>query len=272
MRFFIKLGKEPLFHFLILATLLFLFDHLFSSNQKVKIVVDRQTIEFLIKQREDLELRKLSVEERKQTVDSFIEDEILYSEAYKHGLDRGDSRMRRNLIRKMRGLLIGELKRPTENELRDFFEANHEQFTHPATVSLLQVFFSNPAQLPDDILKKLQSGLDLSRIGDFQSGLGRSLPRMSQKGLVGTFGTKAARIILAIDDGQWHGPIESIYGIHFVRITSRDPAREPRYEDIKSYLEGDWMMAQSRKAIAQELQNLSENYEIIIEETGETTQ
>lgn len=271
MRFFIKLGKEPLFHFLILATLLFLFDHLFSSNQKEKIVVDRQTIEFLIKQREDLELRKLSAEERKQTVDSFIEDEILYSEAYKRGLDKGDSRMRRNLILKMRGLLIGELKRPTEKELREYFEANREKFTQPATISLQQVSFSDPTQLPDDILKKLQSGLDPSRIGEYQSGLGRSLPRMSQKGLVGTFGTKAARIILAIDDGRWHGPIDSNSAVHFVRITGREPARESRYEDIKSYLEGDWMMDQSRLAVDQEIKKLSDNYEIVIEKAGETT-
>ena len=267
-----KLGKEPLFHFLILAALLFLFDYLFSSTQKEKIIVDRQTVEYLIKQREDLELRKLSAEERKQTVDSFVEDEILYSEAYKRGLDKGDSRMRRNLILKMRSLLIGDLKRPTEKELRDYYEANRAKFTTTATVSLQQVFYSDPTQLPGGILEKLQAGLDPSKFGEFQSGLGRSLPRLSRIGLVGTFGAEAARIILAIDDSRWHGPIKSIYGVHFVRITDREPAQQARYEDVKSYLEGDWLMAQSRKAIEQEMEKLSNNYEIVIEEVGEATQ
>ena len=272
MHFFKKLGKEPLFHFLILAALLFLFDHLFSSTQKEKIIVDRQTVEFLIKQREDLELRKLSPEERKQTIDSYVEDEILYSEAYKRELDKGDSRMRRNMILKMRGLLIGDLKRPTEKELRDYFEANPAKFTRPATVSLQQVFFSDPTQLPQGILKELRAGLDPSTIGEFQSGLRRSLPRLSQIGLVGTLGAEAARAILAIDDEQWHGPIKSIYGTHFVRITAREPSQQARYEDAKSYLEGDWFIAQSRKAIEQEIQKLSNNYEIVIEEPGEASQ
>ena len=272
MHFFKKLGKEPLFHFLILASLLFLFDHLFSSTQKEIIIVDRQTVDYLIKQREDLELRKLSPEERKQTIDTYVEDEILYSEAYKRGLDKGDSRMRRNLIRKMRGLLIGDLKRPTENELRDYFEANRENFTLPATVSLQQVFFSDSTKLPKDVLDKLRSGLDPSKVGEFQFRIGRSLPLMSQKGLVGTFGAEAARTILAIGDGRWHGPIETIFGVHIIRITGRESARQARYEDVKPYLEGDWMMAQSRKAIETELKKLSNNYEIIVEESGEATQ
>lgn len=272
MHFLKKLGKEPLFHFLILASLLFLFDHLLSSNQKEKIIVDRQTVEFLIKQREDLELRKLSPEERKQTVDLFVEDEILYSEAYKRGLDKGDSRMRRNLILKMRGLLTGDLKQPTGKDLRDYFEANRENFTRPATVSLQHVFFSDPTQLPDNILEKLQTGMDPSKIGEFHSSIGPSLPHLSRIGLVGTFGAEAARTILAIDDGRWHGPIESIHGVHFVRIIDREPALQAQYEDVKTYLEGDWLMAQSRKAIEKELNKLSNNYEIVIEDDGEIKQ
>lgn len=88
---------EPLVHFLALAALLFVLDQVFSSTQKEKIIVDEQTADFLIKQREDLELRKLTPEERQETIAAFIEDEILYREAYKRGLDKGDTRMRRNL-------------------------------------------------------------------------------------------------------------------------------------------------------------------------------
>ena len=101
-----KLVKEPLFHFLLLAALLFVLEHVFSSTQKEKIIVDQQTAEYLVKQREDLQLRKLSPAEREVTINSFVEDEILYNEAYKRGLDKSDSRMRRNMILKMRGLLM----------------------------------------------------------------------------------------------------------------------------------------------------------------------
>ena len=105
--------REPLLHFAVLAGLLFVIDYWASERQRDEIVVSQQTIDYLIKQREDLELRQLAAEERQDTIDQFIEDEILYAEAYKRGLDRGDSRMRRNLILKMRGLLAGEISEPT---------------------------------------------------------------------------------------------------------------------------------------------------------------
>jgi len=61
------LRGEPLVHFIALAVLLFVFEHVWSSAQKEKIIVDQQTVDFLIKQREDLELRKLTPEERRGT-------------------------------------------------------------------------------------------------------------------------------------------------------------------------------------------------------------
>ena len=263
--------REPLVHFVLLAALLFLLDYLFASAQKEKILVDRQTVEFLIKQREDLALRVLSPAEREETIASFVEDEILYAEAYKRGLDKGDSRMRRNMILKMRGLLIGDVDAPTAGQLRTFFDENRERFIVPPTWSLEQVFFSDPSKVPSGLLEALRQGQDPKTAGESLFALGRSLPRMTQKNLVGIFGAEAARAILAIEDDRWYGPLESPRGAHFVRIISRDPAQEASYESVKSYLEGEWTMAQSRKAIEQEIHRLRDSYEVVIEGLEETT-
>ncbi|MGI9320774.1 MAG: peptidyl-prolyl cis-trans isomerase [Thiogranum sp.] len=261
-----KLAREPLVHFLLLAALLFVLEAVFSTTQKEQIIVDQQTAEFLIKQREDLELRKLGSDARKETIDTYVEDEILYSEAYKRGLDKGDSRMRRNMILKMRGLLIGDLEQPTDDQLRAYYEARKDQFTRPATISIQQVFFSDPAQVPPDLLARLQGGLDHESVGEFLPGLGRSMSNVSQWMIVSNFGADAARVILAINHDQWHGPIESIQGIHFIRITARTPEYQSSYDEVKSYIEGYWTMAQSRKLIEQEIERLQENYEIVIED------
>ena len=261
-----KLLKEPLVHFLVLAALLFALEQVFSSTQKEKIVVDGQTVEYLVKQREDLELRKLGADERRDTIDSYVEDEILYSEAYKRGLDKGDSRMRRNMILKMRGLLIGDLEQPTEDQLRAYYEASKDEFTRPATTSIQQVFFSDPAQVPLNLLERLQRGLDHDTVGEFQPGFGRTMLNVSQRMLVGSVGADAARKILAIDDNQWHGPIDSAQGVHFIRVTARTPEYQSSYEEVKSYIEGYWMMAQSRELIEKEIERLQEDYEIVIED------
>lgn len=260
-----KFFKEPLVHFLLLAMLLFVFEYVFSSTRKQQIIVDRQTAAFLIKQREDLELRKLSQQEREETIASYIEDEILYNEAYKRGMDKGDSRMRRNMIWKMRGLLIGDIREPTDDELRAYFETSSEEFTNPSTISLDHVYYSDATKAPQDLLAQLQAGVDHRNLGEYMLAMGPSIPRASQRSLVGMFGAEAARGILAIEDDKWHGPFESVRGIHYVRITSRTPEVQPEYGAVKHYIEAQWAMTESRKAIEQEIERLQDNYEVVIE-------
>ena len=67
---------------------------------------------------------------------------------------------------------------------------------------------------------------------------------------------------------EWHGPLESPRGAHFIRITNRTPAQEARYEDVKRFLAQGWNMAQSRKAIEKEIERVRGDYEIVIEAKG----
>ena len=180
--------------------------------------------------------------------------------------------MRRNMILKMRGLLIGDMDQPTDEELRAYYQANLDQFTRPATISLDHVFFSDSAQVPQDLLEQLRGGLDPASVGGTLPGYGRALQNMSQRMLVATLGADSARAILVIDDDDWHGPFASSHGVHFVRVSDRTAESQSSYEQVKSYIEGYWMMAVSRRLIEQELGRLQQNYEVIIEDPGGVVQ
>lgn len=260
--------KEPLLHFLVLAGLIFAADAIWSSAQKETIIVEKQTVDYLIRQREDLLLRELSEEEKNHAVESFIEDEILYNEAYERGLDQHDSRMRRNLIRKMKGLLRGEVREPTEEDLVQYFEQNRDRYTRSASLSLNQVFFPSTSHVPDNLLKQLQEGLDPNSVGEMSVKFGRSLSEYTNKELSTLLGPETAKMIVAIKDNQWHGPIESIYGVHFVRITQRLPQSRAGFDQVKSYIAGDWTVAQSRRVVDEEIRRLRADYQIIVEGGG----
>lgn len=260
-----KFLKEPLIHFLVLAALLFVADYLFSSQQKERIIVDQQSVDFLIKQRSELQLRPLTAEEKRETVESYIEDEILLREAYKRGLNNNDSRMRRNMILKMRGLLQGEAQEPSEEELKAFYQDNPEQFQQPALFSMYQVFFSDPNKVPDGLLDSLRAGTDISELGEAFGQFGRVMRRLSQAELVGMLGPDAAKAILAIEDQQWHGPIESTRGVHFVQVLEKIPARTVSYEEAQSYINNLFIMTRAREVVAEKTAALREDYEIIVE-------
>jgi hypothetical protein len=232
--------REPLVHFLILAGLLFAFEHFWSARQKERIVVDRQTADFLIQQREELELRQLAPDERREIIESWIEDEILYREAYKRGLDK-DARTRRNLILKMRGLALSDLRDPTEAELRAYFEANRERFRRAPTIVIDQVYYRDEASIPEGLLGALRDGLDHKDLGDFLASVSPSGARYSARELA---------------------------GFHFVRLVARLPEQDASYEDVASYLAQDWAMAQARRAIEEEVERVRDDYQIVFEADG----
>ncbi len=260
-----SLLKEPLLHFFLLAALLFAVEQYFAAGQKTPIVIDQATADYLIRQREDLELRTLSAEERADTIDAYVEDEILYNEAYRRGLDRGDSRMRRNMILKMRGLLTGDLGEPTEAELRSYFEENRERFRRPSRLDLEHVHFRDPGSVPPDLIDALNGGLDPATVGDDGLQFSRRMPGMTRRLLSGTFGPEVARSVLAIDDDGWHGPFESAQGAHLFRVRARIPAMDADFDTVRQYLQGDWLMAESRKAILSEVDGLLDDYEVRLE-------
>lgn len=257
--------REPLLHFILLAGLLFAIDYWATRTQRDQIVVSQQTVDFLVQQREDLELRILLPEERAETVDQFVVDEILYAEAYKRGLDRNDSRMRRNLIRKMRGLLAGEIEQPSEEQLQQWYEENADRFTAPESRSLTHVFFDSGDAVPDDLLTRLNDGLDPASVGDNRIDFGRRLPRMTKRQLAGMLGPENAQAVISITDDKWHGPYESAIGFHFLRVTGHNPARVQTLAQVQPYLTGEWLMAQTRQRIDAEVGRLRADYEVIIE-------
>ena len=256
--------REPLLHFAVLAGLLFVIDYWASERQRDEIVVSQQTIDYLIKQREDLELRQLAAEERQDTIDQFIEDEILYAEAYKRGLDRGDSRMRRNLILKMRGLLAGEISEPTSAQLRTWYEQNPDRFTIPETWSVEQVFFSDPESVPEALLEQLNTGLAPTTVGETRLDVPRRLREVSQGQLVGILGPDGTKRLLGTEAGAWVGPIDSTLGVHFVRVTGYRQAFRQPYEIVARYLGGEWMLEQTRRRVEQEVEMLRTNYKIVV--------
>lgn len=96
--------------------------------------------------------------------------------------------------------------------------------------------------------------------------LGNTLPRYSLRDLIGLMGPEVARRVFELPDGEWHGPMQSERGVHFIRVTERHPAAMPSFEEIESYLRQDWTLDQQRRATAAKLAELRQNYRIVVEQ------
>src|SRR5262245_15259443 len=110
--------REPLLHFLLLGGILFTlfgFTHHsaadLSSNKT--ITVDKEGLLNFLQYRSKAfeteyftqQLDAMSPEERKNLVDQYVEEEMLYREARALGLEQGDYVIRQRLVQKMRYLI-----------------------------------------------------------------------------------------------------------------------------------------------------------------------
>jgi hypothetical protein len=265
MQLFALIFREPITHFVLAALLIFAANTWISDNRKEQITVNSQTRDYLVKLQEELELKTLSEPEIEQVVDRYIEEEMLYREAYRLGLDKNDSRMRRSLLRKIRSLYVTQIPEPTQKDLREYFDKNPDQFLQPTTYSLEQVFFQDSSTVPVDIIQKLNQGANPAKFGDTGVVHRNIIKNATSKMLAQYLGANPAKAIIEVKDHRWFGPITSRYGTHIFRISELTPAFQWEYDDVVNNLADLWRTAKLPEIMDRELKQIAQNYEVVYE-------
>lgn len=264
--------REPLVHFLILGTGLFLLQARVSRDPGARtIVVPASALQGM---RQD-HLRRTghppSAEQEAAMLQRYLDDEARYREALSLGLDRGDVIVRRRLVQKMDFLLEdgAPLPEPTDQDLAAYLTAHAERYAAPDRVTLEHVFVSRERHpdAPADAARlrdALAAGADPASLGDpFLRG--REFRLASERDLAGVFGTGFARRVMAVPAGEWAGPIESGYGSHVVRVGERRPGGAPPLEAVRETVLRDWRAERREEASRAALDRLRASYEVRVD-------
>ena len=275
-----KLLSEPLLHFLLLGSALFLVFGLTSGDGGEKgvqeqIVVSTGQIEHLATTFTKTWQRPPTPLELKGLVDDHVKEDILAREAVKLGLDRNDTVIRRRLKQKMEFLYedFNATSPPTEKELAAYFKEHGDDYRLAELISFKHVFLSEERgdQLEADALALLEEmrskgeSVDETQFGD-RTLLPSQFEDESWQSLAARFGQPFPAQINALrETGAWQGPIRSGYGLHLVLVTDRQEGRLPELDEVRAVVERD-LMAQRREATKQAmLDGLLERYDITIQ-------
>jgi len=90
----------------------------------------------------------------------------------------------------------------------------------------------------------------------------RHLTRRSRRELVGRFGAGFADELERLAAGEWSGPVESVQGVHLVRVVERHPPEVAEFENVESYLRRDWRMYRARELQQARVDAIRERYRI----------
>jgi len=272
-----KVLCEPLFHFLIIGVIIFIFWGVWGDNSgsdREQIIVGSARIEQIKDAWKKQWRREPTEKELESLIEQFVQEEVLYREALNMGLEKEDSIIRRRLAQKMQFLIqdIADRKLPEEAELKAFFNQNPEQYQSPARISFTHVYFNRDRRkntvLRDarDVLVGLQTRNPerAPEKGDpFMLNL--DYVRVSKQETARLFGKPFAEDLFALRPGPWQAPIQSGYGIHLVRLVEYIPARLSEFSEVAERVRQEYTAVQRRKANEKAIQALKDRYKIVID-------
>ena len=213
--------------------------------------------------------REPTGDELQTLIDQAVDEEILYREAQRLGLDRDDAIVRRRLAQKLTFILeeAGATGPPSETEVEEYYARHAQRYRRPGRTTFDHVFLSgdrrtDPAGDAAALLHKLRGGDDgWQRLGDpFM--LARGYADRSDQEIAGLFGKAFADAVAELPAGDWNGPVASTYGMHLVRVNGRTASRAPALAEVRDRVLADLRENRRRDRSVAAYQELRDAYEV----------
>jgi hypothetical protein len=186
-----------------------------------------------------------------------IEDEVLYREAIRLGLDRDDPIVRQRLAQKLLLLvedLGGASQSPTDAELRAFFDEDQARWRRAPRTHFVHVFASRK-----DVLSDGAAGEPFPYSRDVTG---------TREDIARVYGATFADAVVATAPSNAFGaPLQSTFGWHRVRVVDREPGRIPTFEEARDEIVLDYMLARRERIVGAYLKKTVAEYRIVIDGT-----
>ena len=276
------LNKSPLLVFLLLGSGLFAGQRWRADaddERRVVTVTDEQVD--ALRARWDAQWGRPPTDRELQgLLDEMVREEILYREALRLGLDRGDPIVRRRLAEKMTFMLEdnAQLPAPGVREVEAYFAAHAERYREPPRTTFRHVYLSGDrrADARRDAAVLLHVVRDGEADGWRRAGdpfpLLREYTDRTDREIAELFGADFAAALDGLPAGDWRGPIESAHGTHLVQVLNRTAPRPPALDDVRERIVPDLLEEQRRDQNRVALRALRERYDVQmppVESSGE---
>ena len=146
--------KQRLLIFFIFGIVILIADLFFNNEDDNKITIFESEVNSLINTWVTQVGREPTMSEVDGIIKQLLDEEILYREAIKLGLDKNDIIIKRRLAQKI-GFLRqeGDTSLPTESEVNDFYNRNLDKYYVEKRITFSHVYFSESKADKDDASK-----------------------------------------------------------------------------------------------------------------------
>jgi|TARA_B110000438_G_scaffold67883_1_gene68255 hypothetical protein len=255
--------KHPLFLFSILGSFLFFVDF-WTEYDRQGITVTAAQQQRLSTLWETQTGYAATPAQLDSLIANWIEEEILYQEALRLGLDEQDSIVRRRLIQKLGFIAESEPSEPAEiSTLQNFYRENISSYTLPERYTFRQRYFQTETDA-NNALILINSGEAISILGE-PSMLNSEYAYLSKLEINATFGTGFSNQITTTNTDSWQGPLLSGFGFHLVYLIAVHEEETTPFETMQDQVFMDYRNQQEQNARSNFVEDLTQKYSITIE-------
>jgi hypothetical protein len=273
-----RLIREPFLHFFLLGALIFIAHRFLIKRVDVepqRIVITQGQITSIISGFSRTWQRQPTREELEGLIRDRVREEVYYREALAMGLDRDDTIIRRRLQQKLEFVTddIAALAEPTDAELAEYLKTHADVFRTDRRLTFNQVYLdpskhgNRLVQDATQLLTQLREegrNVDLSSLGD-PFLLERRVEAAPNTEVAKQFGDTFAAKLGDFPAGQWHGPVESGYGVHLVFVEERTEGRLPELAEVCDAVRRDWSNARRLESNEKFFQSVLKRYSVTVE-------
>ena len=246
-----RLFSEPLFHFLLIGAILYVY---FDVTQKNPALAKKQQITLL-----EYDASKLATQnglhDKKLLLDYLKYKEAMLTDAYALKLYKDDKTIQHILLQKREFILnaTAKVKEPNEKELKKYYEK------HPKDFSTLLHFDVTIKQFNSNVSKKLIKKLtifsDLKKADKLSTLKNSDLDSISKK-----FGKYIALKIATTPQNYWSIPISMQNKTYVFYVTNKKTGKLKAFESVESEVYTQYMHTKTLKARQKAYQQLLKNY------------
>jgi hypothetical protein len=283
-----QLIREPIVHFLVAGSLLFVLFSWFAVDldedvtvDPLRIVVERDALLAFVQSRtkivdESAAVRafdELDSEARQEWLDRYVREEVLVREARTLGLDRQDELIRRRLAQKIEFLTLGLLEaelQVDDSEVEKLYRERGEDYRVPTTLTFTHVFVRDSPEArarAESLLATLNedriSFRDAISLGDRflynRNYVDRTLDEVRSH-----FGDELTDMLesATLDSFTWRGPFASPHGWHLILLTGRKESRIPALSELATLLREDALRAKREAALGRAIEAIVSKYQV----------
>lgn len=209
-----------------------------------------------------------SKEGRDQLLEELINQELLYADAVEKKLDTEKEYLdelevsKANLLKQYAVRKILTSINVTDEEIKDYYENNKEQFVEPATVQASHILVKEEDEI-NKVKKEIEEGLSFEEAAKKYS----TCPSNARGGDLGQFGK--GQMVPEFEDaafkmniGEVSEPVKTQFGYHLIKVAGKNEPTSKNFEEVKGQIGNFLLGSKQNKTYLDKTEGLKDKFEI----------